>query len=64
MKNSVIDSKSTYNSQNLKVQDLRGRLNSTRFCKYCRVNGHLIYVYSKKQIEVEVKIRCKNNSPL
>ena len=34
--------------------DIKGRPNSTRFCEYCRMNGHSISRCSKKQVQDEV----------
>ena len=34
--------------------DIKGRPNSTRFCEYCRMNGHYISKCSKKEVQDEV----------
>ena len=40
--------------------DVEGRPNKTRFCDYCRMNGHSISRCSKKQVQDEVSKFAKN----
>ena len=54
IKNQEVSAINDQNSFQRRHPDIKGRPNSTRFCEYCRMNGHSISRCSKKQVQDEV----------
>ena len=54
IKNQEVSAINDHNSFQRRHPDIKGRPNSTRFCEYCRMNGHSISRCSKKQVQDEV----------
>ena len=54
IKNQEVSAINDQNSFQRRHLDIKGRPNSTRFCEYCRMNGHSISRCSKKQVQDEV----------
>ena len=54
IKNQEVSAINDQNSFQRRHPDIIGRSNSTRFCKYCSMNGHSISRCSKKQVEGEL----------
>ena len=54
IKNQEVSAINDQNSFQRRHPDIKGRPNSTRFCEYCRMNGHSISRCSKKHFQDEV----------
>ena len=54
IKNQEVSAINDQTSFQRRHRDIKGRPNSTRFCEYCRMNGHSISRCSKKQVQDEV----------
>ena len=54
IKNQEVSAINYQNSFQRRHLDIKGRPYSTRFCEYCRMNGHSISRCSKKQVQDEV----------
>ena len=63
IKNQEVSAINDQNSFQARHPDIKGRPNSTQFCKYCRMNGHSISRCSKKQVQDEVnKLRKEHTT--
>ena len=65
IKNQEVSAINDQNSFQRRRPDIKGRPNSTRFCEYCRMDGHSISRCSKKQVQDEVnKLRRAHNKKM
>ena len=54
IKNQEVSAINDQTSLQRRHPDIKGRPNSTRFCEYCRMNGHSISRCSKKEVQDQV----------
>ena len=62
IKNHEVSAINEQHSFRCRDPEVKGRPNSTRFCDYCRMNGHSISRCSKKQVQDEVNKLSRTNN--